>query len=427
MSESSISFCRSIDQWSLAGGNLEEVLSVYEGHTISTSAEVEAICRALDSLHANYQALVGTDDRPLGLLASYLFSPCNAEVLESIVSGALPLLRWYVTDALSKKPYEPADLLKVLQLLAMFRQKEDISLIFKSILFPVEPEDEAWFEILASFRDKHPYLRPFLQALAQRPPSGQAGLAFQNLCDHVVLTKQLLPHAFNSEAGMKHLRGYLQPSGQTLPQYARAAVQSAAFLEKENRESLFDLASQHPDEAIVFLVNVTQAKLGDTSQEDVLRERCADVCLSYETQLKLREIGMEALIPQEAVEPEFLACAKTAHWLIHESPYRRAPDRMRVVDERELFWLPQHQPVYLYAVIYEYDQPQGESGLTDGIAVVGGITCSLIDETNAKMDLADVYGLHCCWELEQLNDPVAPRHRTPKIGRNLLRKNNPDF
>ena len=43
------------------------------------------------------------------------------------------------------------------------------------------------------------------------------------------------------------------------------------------------------------------------------------------------------------------------------------------------------------------------------------------------MDLADLYGLHCCWELEERKDPVAPRHRMAKIGRNLLRKNNPDL
>ena len=42
------------------------------------------------------------------------------------------------------------------------------------------------------------------------------------------------------------------------------------------------------------------------------------------------------------------------------------------------------------------------------------------------MDLADLYGLHCCWELEERKDPIA-RHRTAKIGRNLLRKNNLDL
>jgi hypothetical protein len=90
-----------------------------------------------------------------------------------------------------------------------------------------------------------------------------------------------------------------------------------------------------------------------------------------------------------------------------------------------LFWLPRHQHVRIHAVKYEFDQPQGEFKITDGIALVGSITHSMIGETTAAMDLLDVYGLHCCWELERLHDPLAPRNRTIKTGRNLLRKHNP--
>jgi hypothetical protein len=63
----------------------------------------------------------------------------------------------------------------------------------------------------------------------------------------------------------------------------------------------------------------------------------------------------------------------------------------------------------------------------DGIAVTGSITHSLIGETNTQMDAADILGLHCCWELEALHDPLAPRNRNAKMGRNMLRKHNPNI
>lgn len=427
MIDTAVLFRRALDQWALGEGDLELILSGFKEHQITTLEEVQAVCRALDALHSNSDLLAAQDKHPLASLTRYLRTPNDEELRQAVVREGLPLLRWYVTDALAGKPHQPQDVMKVLEVLAAYQQKEDVSLIYKALLLPLSPHDPTWTAVLATYRSRHPYMKPFVQALAKNPPSGRAGLEFLKLCDHLYTTKQYLPHALNSEAGLAKLRSYLHPQSKRSPEFAVAAVHTTAFLEEANRKSLFRVASQHPDPSIVFLAKVTRASLGDQEQQRALVDRCRDVTNSYETQLKLQEIGMESLIPEDAKQPEFIALAKTAHWLVTESPLRRAPDRLKLLESRELFWLPLHKQMRLYAVRYEFDEPVGELGIKDGIAIVGGMTHSLIGETNTAMDLADVYGLHCCWELEAMHDPLAPRQRTAKLGRNLLRKQNPDL
>ena len=52
--------------------------------------------------------------------------------------------------------------------------------------------------------------------------------------------------------------------------------------------------------------------------------------------------------------------------------------------------------------------------------MVGGITHSLDDETNAQMLPMDIYALHCCWELTAKHDSRAPKPRSIEAGRALL-------
>jgi hypothetical protein len=425
MNDPSQLFCKALEQWCLEGGSLRQALEKFRGHTVATKAEVAAICRALDALHSNEALHTTTDGRPLEIIAQLFSTPKTREAEQAIIDDGLQWLRWYATDALSGKPHDTHDLLSLLSVLAKYRQKEDVSVIYKAITFRIAADDPAWLTIFDAFRDQHPYIKPFLQSLAKHLPSGRCCLAFLKLCDHIATTKQLQPHAFNAPVGMEKLKSYLHPQSQRSMEFARAAICTAPLLEESHCQTILRLGDAHPDPSIPFLAKVMRATLGDQGEIDALVARCLDVNRSYETQLVLKEIGLESRIPSASQREDFLALAKTAHWLVSESPLRCSPDRLHFLESRELFWLPRHQHVRLYAVKYEFDQPQGELAIRDGIALVGSITHSLIGETNASMDLIDVYGLHCCWELEAMNDPLAPRNRTLKTGRNLLRKHNP--
>lgn len=427
MMDPSVSFCRVLEQWTLEGGNLEQQLAEFQEHTITSEGEVNSICRCLDALHNQSDLLTSTEQHPLPRLAHFFRGIGNESLRQTIIEKGLPILRWYVADALAGKPHQEHDLMSVLEILADYRQKEDVSWIYKAILHPIDPNDSLWLTILGTYRQQHPYLKPFVQALAKHLPPGRACLAFLNLCDYLAETQQYLPHAFNGPMGMEKLKSYLHPQSNRPLEFAQAAIRSSVLLEAPNREIVLDLANQHPEPSIAFLASVTRATLGDSQEITSLVERCSDVHRSYETQLKLKEIGMESLIPAAAQQPEFLALAQTSHWLAFQSELHRAPDRMKLLETRELFWLPRHQPCQLFIVKYEYDQPVGESKIVDGIVLTGSITHSLIGETNTQMDAADILGLHCCWELEALHDPLAPRNRNAKMGRNMLRKHNPNL
>lgn len=427
MLDRAVIFCRSLDQWVLSGGELNETLADFSEHIPSTVAEIQAVSRTLDALHAGYSERCELHQNELSSLAGYLSDAPDEEIRNAIIDEALPIVRWYITDALNGKPYRKQEMMKVLEVLSVYQQKEDVSLIYKSILNTKLDDPVAWHKILNSFCDKHPYLEPFLQTLSKRPPSGYAGLAFLLLCNHAAETGQHSPHAYGSESGIKKLKSYLHPESKRPLEFAKASLRAAALLEPISRDSILKQAATHPDSSIAFIAKVTQASLGNHTEQQALASRCLDLNHGYEAQLKLEETGMASLIPEAAKDPEFLALAKCAHWLRHHEPFYKSPDHLELIDDRELFWLPQHTRVRLFLVKYKYEEPQGEIELVEGVTLVGGITHSLIGETNAEMDFTDIYGLHCCWELEHLNDPVAPRHRNAKIGKNLLRRSNAGF
>ena len=59
--------------------------------------------------------------------------------------------------------------------------------------------------------------------------------------------------------------------------------------------------------------------------------------------------------------------------------------------------------------------------------MVGSDTFALFGEDTAGLSPEDIYGLHCCWELEMNEDPRAPEERTPEAGRRILAEHNSGF
>ena len=133
----------------------------------------------------------------------------------------------------------------------------------------------------------------------------QAGLEFLYLCDHIVTTPQLRPHAYNAEQGLRKLTSYLHPESKRPEEFALAAVHTATLLDVQKRDAILKFSGSHPNSKVVFLTRVTRASLGDLDEQKLLRERCLDLTCSHETQLKLTEVGMESLIPEEAKIPSF--------------------------------------------------------------------------------------------------------------------------
>jgi hypothetical protein len=97
-----------------------------------------------------------------------------------------------------------------------------------------------------------------------------------------------------------------------------------------------------------------------------------------------------------------------------------------LVDTRELFWPPTNDKRRLWLVKYSYKSDEG--GEPDrGVGMVGSVTFALFGESTIDLSPEDVYGLHCCWELEMNEDARAPTTRSAEAGRVILRRKNAGF
>jgi hypothetical protein len=426
MTATAAALCRILEQWALEGGELPKLLSEYVSFTIHTEAEVRAICTALDRIHNTPPTPEEPSPTALMTLTHLLSNAESEEAKEAVVDEGLTVLRWFVSDANSGKPHREEEILPMLEVFAVYQQKEDVQWIYKAILKPIAAQSKHWYSILSHFRKDTPYSRALIQGLAKHIPRETACLAFLDLCNHAFEEGWVQPHAFECEAGLAKLAKYLHPQSQRQPEYARAAAQSLKYLSSEHRGPLEQLASQHPDPIVSLQIVIERAAAGDESQRNVLMERCKDVRASYLTQQCMERSGLALLIPSESKDPNFLILAEMAYWLATSSDYQTAPDSLERIDSRTLFWPPDHQNKTLHLVRYHYEHPPRDLP-AQGIGLVGSRVGSLIGESQPEMPPEDLYGLHCCWEMEQAGDPLAPRNRTAKTGRNLLRRGNPGF
>lgn len=426
MSATSASLCRILDQWSMDGGSLDALLREYSTFHIQTEGEVQAICRALDRVHKLPVEELGESPTPIALLSRFFSAAETDDAKVAVVQEGLTVLRWFVADAVAGKHYPEADILAILRLFAVCKQKEDVQWIYKALMRQIAPNHAHWFQVFEPFRSGHPYAKPFIQGVAKHLPKSVACLAFLELCDVAYESGLVTPHAFESEEGLQKLKKYLQPSPSRSREFARAAARTMKNLRNDYREELQAIAAEHPDPIVSLQSSIDRAAMGNTSEITKLQEQCSDWRYSFLVQKCLEASSMESLIPTEARAPDFLVKAELSFWLTVESEYRVPPDSMEIVDQRSLFWPPVHQTKLLHLVRYHYNAPK-EGLPSDGIGIVGSQVASLVHETNPSMPFEDLYGLYCCWEMEFVGDPLAPRNRTAKAGRNLLRRNNPGF
>jgi hypothetical protein len=141
----------------------------------------------------------------------------------------------------------------------------------------------------------------------------------------------------------------------------------------------------------------------------------------------LTELGAEDRIPLLARSDDFKAISEMCQWLAHPSEFGSPPHEIHQVDTRELFWPPTNDRRKLWVFRFEYPPRDGKAEPTIGHGMVGSVTFALFGESTPDLSAAQIYGLHCAWELEIKYDPRAPQKRTAEAGVAILREHNPDF
>ncbi|QDU75419.1 hypothetical protein Pan97_24510 [Bremerella volcania] len=385
------------------GGDLVEELRGLDDYVISSKRDAEAICEALSTLPGDRSYSTKHFSTPLheltGLFQDVDGRQCPA--FEQLYEEGLPeLIRIFdamVDDASNE---EVDDLLYVLKILAMYGSFEGAQKVVEAARMSLKPEAFMWHVILSTFSEEHPQREFVLQALSDPLPTGFVAIGLLDSANGAAINGAFDQHPFDSSAGTRMLRQWLEDPDPEKFSYAHSATAALPFISNPPRDELLALAMDHPDPGVQMEAGWAAGELGRESGLEVLARFCLDVNHSDTAQRYLEELERADLIPSEAQEESFQAKAEFSSWLSHPNELGQAPDSLEIVDHRQLNWPPEgkRRPMWLIRYVLRDDTGLEEDDIDCGL--VGSVTwCFFLYKMNQRPP-EDVYAIHCYWEME---------------------------
>lgn len=419
---------RTLVNWERNGGDLGQLLYERQELRIEKAADARAICHALASPRLTQPGEGQPITTPLYALAGLFQQVASEEAYRELRENGLPILRRLVRQEMAHASEEGSrDLLFVLKVLTLYKDPEDADLIIQAVRQPLAPEDFLWSLVFGEMNAENPGWERVCDGLRSPLPPGFIAVAYLDFVNAHAIRGALTEHPFASPEGVEKLREWLSDPDEERFGYAHSATAALPFIPEGPRTELLQVAGVHPDVGVRMEAAWAAARLGDPNGRRQLREWCLDPRYSRTACGYLEELGDREAIPAEATEPDFQAMAEMCEWLAHPNEFGRAPDEIVLYDKRELYWPPTDdtRPVWLFTYTYRPTEPDEELDL--GIGMVGSDTFALFGENTAGLSPEDIYGLHCCWELQMNEDSRAPEERTPEEGRRILAEHNPGF
>ncbi len=69
---------------------------------------------------------------------------------------------------------------------------------------------------------------------------------------------------------------------------------------------------------------------------------------------------------------------------------------------------------------FEYGKSKHRPKKDVGVGMVGSTTWAMFEITKPTMKPEEIYGIHCCWELQAEEDPRAPKKILGKTGWEMI-------
>lgn len=333
-------------------------------------------------------------------------------------------------------------LMFALKILSLYGTPDGLDRLVDAAHHPKLAEEYLWHVILSGLPRKHPVTESVAGRLVDPLPPGFAGVATLDLVNALLLDGADMTHTFQSDEGLARIEGWLRDKDEENFSYAVSAAAALPFLERSGRDRLFALAWEHSSPEVQLEAAYASARIGGEAGIKVLVRWCEDPRYALRAMAYLEELDREDALPACLEDEDYLALAHMTQWLMHPNEYGSAPDRIEMIDCREMFWPPVDERRVMRLFRYEYDSTpdedeEGEDGSesgrkessgeveTDvGIGLVGSVTFSLFGESTPDMTPEQLYGLHCAWELEIRGDPRAPEERTAESGQKILDEYN---
>ncbi len=398
-------------------------LGEFENHKVAGEAEAKAVVEALNALEGA-ECAHKSPSSPYHVVIAYFQDTEDREAIQYLRQNGIPRLIRILEARWNDKDLR-WDLMFCFKILAMYQTPQAVPLIVRAMR--EWPEEYLWRISLQYFAEKDaPQADLLIRTVGEDIPRDAAGVAYLECVNARAREYGLSPHPFSTPSGIIRLKELLtNPDPQD--DNAISATAALPFLPRDAQSELFSLALDHPNWEVQLEAAWAMAKIGNERGFSLMVDFAKDVHKFIKVARYLHELGRDSLLPSETLSEDFQAMAEMSNWLQHPSELGRIPDELIQVDTRELCWPPTNDTRRVWLFRYTCKPPAGvEADENDtGIGMVGSVTWVLFSESTANMKPEDVYALHCCWELQQNDDELAPGERDVQTGLSILRKYNP--
>lgn len=418
-------------QKGLQARDLNAALEELDEVRLSTAAEAHAVAQALLRIEGwPVEAQIDAVDA----LCRLMQGVNSREAVDGLVREAMTRLAARF-ETLRRREAKTCDrLLFALKIMALFQYVAAVPLIVSAIRDEFCIGSFWWSVVFGSMEHCREMRVQVCRQLTDPLPRGFAAVAFLDMANGTWINDtphvaEVL-HPFDSEEGSERLESWLTSSSPDEFSYALSATAALPFISSPRREQLLALAMDHPDAGIQVEAAWASAKIGSESGIMLLQRYCTDANTAIRAARLLQELGREEALPPLMQDPEFVATATMCQWLSHPSECGRAPDRIEVVEQRELYWPPIADRTTLFLFCFEYDASDAARDGESGFGLVGGLTpWSFFSLVKPDWRREDMIALHCSWESRLNESAIAdkPEDYSVDHGHMLLRKANPDW
>lgn len=409
---------KAIDKGEVNENLRDRIDALPDNYEVGTAGDMQAVGEALSSVSlfpANSFRGQGAGVRALVRLCQQITSH---EAADAFRDAVVPQFVRLYDLAVSQSEYEDDLLMFMLKQLAMISTDQGTDCLARAIRRPELSEKYIWSIIFSILSDeRHQSGMEIILKLADPIPDNFAAIALLDGINQIAIDRGIDHHPFDTPEGAARLRSWLSDTDPNHFSYAVSSTAALPFISGPVQRELLEIATRHPDADVRLEALWAAGKSGDANAIEQLVEACADPNYATKAAHYLEELGFSDAVPDAVREPGFAARAEMSAWLQHPSEFGRVPDELSLYDHRTIYWPPtgERLPVWLLRYVFKSDDPREEPDEI-GIGMVGSVTFALFGEATDGLPPEEVYGLHCCWEMQCLNHPDAPEERDGKAG-----------
>lgn len=398
-------------------------MSKFRDYKVKGEGDAQAIVEALDVLEKVQSAPTETFS-PLHRIAAFLQSAEDREAFRFLRKHAIPRLIRVVTAKWDQQELRD-DLMFCIQQLALYQTEESVPVVVRAM--HEWPDGYLWRSIMHFFAEQEsPQADLLIRTIGHNIPKGNSGVAYLECVNTRAHEYGMAPHPFASENGIRFLKDLLKDQESD---NAISAAVAIPFLPEAPRSELLSLALEHSNWEVHLEAAWAMARVGNENGFKLMVELSKDVHKFIRVARYLHELGRYYLLPFETQSEDFQAMAEMSNWLQHPNELGRVPDELIQVDTRKIFWPPTNDTrrVWLFRFSCKPADGAEPNEYELGVGMVGSVTWAMLETSTASMKPEEVYALHCCWELQQNDDDLAPEEIDIQAGLKILRKYNPEM